>query len=630
VYRKEIISSLLSLATNATPSLAADTDVYSTVGHFMDLDHMPEFDTGSITEQTEPFDVPQLLKFFDTTNLAFRDARYMRHKICALHVTLDNLDKFLYSVSTMRESKQLARRLWRSIQGSSTWSVTADCLNAVEKLWTDKDRELQAFQSPEQPFLVSFEVRSYLANGEYLRIDSDERPGQWDQIHELTYVAIAHDALQALRDRTKFSSRFLHMRLEGCPEVPKEWVIDLFERMRFAPVRRCFAAAMARSLLCSESSRASQDTRNSFAACPDAHGRVNYLVPFLTKSDLGSLAGLPWMMYKRLKVGMTEPSETFLRVSQQFSKDDPKRTCSERSPGWEGTYEIPPRIDALLMAGVDTFQADRQEREYSVRHCIFIFDLPPMNGHEGKDTLIKLAALPRALGTFLNIRHGNQMYNLGGTIRQDTGELQTALTILEHVSTQYQLGLSLDAPELPSDQADWIGQKQKVLSSWEKAKWPYTFSQVIDGIKQVGESYGFGQILQSLTTAFQRAKETSRLQEELDRVTAEILSLTDMVAQRATNPQERVNETATSSTTHSATSSATHSAASSANHLATSSATQSATSGPPSASRSRADSPELIVIDDSEDGISHKRRQVLTFPDTNIETKRRRMHDINV
>ncbi|KIX06830.1 uncharacterized protein Z518_04806 [Rhinocladiella mackenziei CBS 650.93] len=612
VYRKEIISSLLSLAVNASPSLAEDTDVFSTFDQLNDIGEMPELDTDDITEQIEPFGVPQLLKFFDNQDIAFRDARYMHHKVCALHVTLANLDKFLYSVRTMKEAKLLARKLWRSIRGQWTWSVTAECLNIVEKLWTDKERELHAFQNPEQLFLVSFAVESYLAHGEQLRPGRGERAGQWDQIHRLSYIAIAHDALPALRERTKLSPRSLQVRIEDCPKVPTEWVVDLFERMRFAPVRQSLAAAIIRSRLGSESYKSSPDKQDGFATCPDARGRVKYFAPALTKSEGSSVlssAELPWVIYNRLKIGMTEPSESFLRVSQHFGKHDTDRTCSRRANWARRTQSILRNYAAVLVAGVD----GDDERVYSVRHCVFVLDLPPINENERGDTSSTAAVLPQVLRTFLRIRWNSvPKYNFRDVKWDRTEDLHISLQILEHVSTQYQLVHSLNPHGSPGGIPGWIKEKQAILSSSEKAKWPYAFLETIDGIKQVGESYSFGQILQYLIAAFQkviRSEEAqSRLLEELNRLkhATEVLKMS--AAGNSNEPPGKVDE------------------ADSNNDFATGSATSKSSS----TGQSPICSHEVIVVDDTEDDIEG---QTICSPESNIEeanepvTKKRRLYD---
>lgn len=111
-YRKEVISSLLSLAVNATNSLIADSDVYSTTDDFLEFNQEQDQDTPVAADDDGHFGPQHLLQFFDTPDCAIRDARYMYRSFCALYITSDNLDKLLKSASSKREAQQNARRLW--------------------------------------------------------------------------------------------------------------------------------------------------------------------------------------------------------------------------------------------------------------------------------------------------------------------------------------------------------------------------------------------------------------------------------------------------------------------------------------------------------------------------------------
>ncbi|KIW91594.1 uncharacterized protein Z519_07561 [Cladophialophora bantiana CBS 173.52] len=501
VYRRDIISGLLSLATNASHSLVADTDVgslHNDFPPFVDVD-IDEPTIGNDIEQIEPFAVPHLLRFFDHENLAFRDARYMTYKVWALHVTLENLDQFLSKMDTTEKAKQLARQLWRSVRGQGTWSVTADCLNAVEKLWTGQDRESHTFQNPEQRFLASFAVDSYFTDGGnrgMVRLDL------WNQVHTLTYVAIAQDALQALRERTKFNPRSLHLDIADCPMIPTECVVDLFKSVRFSSVRQCFAAAIARSRLSSGSRPRSQGDLYSFPACPTRHGLVRYFTPILTTpqySGSASPAELLKRIYKLLKIGMAEPSESFLRVSQQSVKHETEVTCSRRMTRSRRTRKMLGKSNAVLVKGIGAETKDGEKHDLAW-YCLFVFDTPSPSDNEITDPFEKLGVFRGTLRTFFNVRL--RECNFRDTKCGGTEELRHSLEILEHVSTQYQLIQSMDTNIGPDNAPDWIQQKCKVLA-YPSVKWPYTFSDTMDGIKQVSESYGFSQTLHYLIVAFQ-------------------------------------------------------------------------------------------------------------------------------
>jgi hypothetical protein len=181
---------------------------------------------------------------------------------------------------------------------------------------------------------VRFAVESYFSEP---RRWGDVAPGRWDQIHALSYIAIAQDALQAVRERTKLNPRLLNLDLTEWPEISTEWVADLFKKLRFAPVRQCFAAALSNSSLCSSWETATQDHPSSFPACPDVHGSVKFFVPTLKEFVSGSImrtaAGLPKRIYSLLKIGMAEPTENFVRASRSLSNHHSRSTYSS-SMAW--------------------------------------------------------------------------------------------------------------------------------------------------------------------------------------------------------------------------------------------------------------------------------------------------------
>lgn len=193
VHRKDVIHSLLTLSNSASASMAAETDVFSTAGHHVNLD-----DFGSVEDEVpirveKSFDLSNTFEFFDTEEHAVRDARYMHRNLCGLYITKDNIDRLLRLSNNSRDAQQYARRLWRLITGNEVWALTAECLEEVERDWTGFVREGETFQKPEQIFLVAFHARSSIAHGDGIMPEGLLRP--WNQHHELTYIAVEEDAL---------------------------------------------------------------------------------------------------------------------------------------------------------------------------------------------------------------------------------------------------------------------------------------------------------------------------------------------------------------------------------------------------------------------------------------------------
>ena len=589
VYRRNIIDNLLSLAANPTPSLADDSEIYSTVGRFFDSDQVPISESASdiILEQTQPFGVPQLFKFFDTEKYALRDAKYMCHRFCAFHITLKNLDNFCYSVRSMKEAQQLARRLWKGIASPNTWSVTAECLDAAERLWTNRDRQLQTFQNPEEPFLACFEIKSYLSNGNRLSLQSNERIGQWDQIHQLTYIAIAHNAIELLRERTQLKSQYSGMRYKRSPVVPQERVINLLEQIRFATVKKCFVAAVSRTRLCSLASLSSRDKQFAYRA---ASG-VRYFEPsFKQNNDMSfNAAELPSIIYKRLKVGMKEPSENFLRVSHQLSEQDLTARPSNVIDGWtEWDFSVQD-YNTVLVAGIDTEDPGNMRNDRCVGYCLFVLDrLPKMPINDG---VIGLKVYPRAILTYLIIRRV-QRYNLPCSLWGPSDDLKIALKILENISNRYQVVQSLDR-DLSEENLGYSFVVEKILGSWENPRWPYSFKDTVENIKQYGETCSLGQMLDCLTIAFTKVLEEQANQLRSPKPTVVVakprstILLSSAKDPTISNPRTDYEAVAKNE-------------ASAINRVTTQ----------PSSSRStNADAPELIILDQPVVGVNYKRRK---------------------
>jgi hypothetical protein len=88
---------------------------------------------------TAQLDVSHLLEFFDTDVMAVREAKYMQHNVSGIQVTADTVEDMLSSIPDEEASQNLARDLPRSVLSSLACIITAETLNAIESLWTERD-----------------------------------------------------------------------------------------------------------------------------------------------------------------------------------------------------------------------------------------------------------------------------------------------------------------------------------------------------------------------------------------------------------------------------------------------------------------------------------------------------------
>ena len=513
----------------------------------------------------------------------------------------------------MKEAQLLARRLWKGIVGTNTWCVTAECLNAVEKLWTNQNRQLQFSQDPEEPFLACFEMKSYLSNDKPVSLSSKMRIGQWDQIHQLSYIAIARNALEKLREKTEFRPHYVQMRFQNCPEVPQERVITLFEQIRFTPMKKCFAAAVSRARLCSFASRSSHGKQY---ACKGILGE-RYFEPSLSQKNTTKCkaAELPWVMYKHLKVGMKEPSESFLRVSKQSGELDVNKNGPNLVGSWTNWDSKLQDFNAVLVAGVDTPDVENRGSGDCVSYCVFVLGRPSMITNDNEnDGIVKAKIYPEILLAFLNIR-SSQLYNFPYNLWQSSNDFEKALRNLEDMSNRCQVVQSLDCVVSESQLVTLVLDKD-VLGSWGRLKWQDDFQDVVNNINQHGKIYGLGQTLHYLLLAFKKVSEErmdgSRPLNAID-IAAELrsASLISLVKGYSTCNQNIEDETATARTN----------------------AADPALFQPSSNEPWEADSPELGIFDQKAESVNYKRKQTYTSPRVNARNleesfgKKRRLQE---
>ncbi|KIW14375.1 hypothetical protein PV08_07157 [Exophiala spinifera] len=508
VYRKDIISALLSFVPNASSSLLESTDIGSTYN-----DPPFSFD-GDVQEPVmdydidppESFGIPHMLEFFDDGKLAIRDASYVTHRVLALHVTLENLGQFLGKMNSKYKASTLARQLWMSMQGDATWLVTADCLNAIERVWTGHDRESDTFQNPQQVFLASFSVTSKLA-GKYGKL-TDSKP--WNQIHALSYIAIAKSALQELQKRTEYGPRRLMISLTGMPDVSTERATEIFSKLRFAPVRQLFAAAIARSELlstCKESYRAGTGPGDSLMGFR-SYVRTPCFTSALKSPETVGPAELCESIYTLLNSGMSELTESFLRISHQSSKHDigledrddssiPK--CWRKLPVDKLQTSVAVLVDSggcrscycLFVFGLDTFHSRSEDGDEK-------------NAQDTSERVETHRIYPGIVRTFY--RGSRRRYKFyDRSCSADTEDFPQISEILRHVSNQYERILSTDTTSrFDSGHADWFRRRCRFLEG-PGTGWPFDFFETVDNIKQIGGTSRFGFILDRLLSLYDTA-----------------------------------------------------------------------------------------------------------------------------
>ncbi len=515
-YRKEIIRCLLSISENPTPSLIADTDLFGANGQRgrNELRHNSSPDYSAACNPV--FGFPDLLRFFDRENRAFRDARFMHHRLCGLILTTrdfdDGLTGLLSHAWSIQGRTRLVDRILDALHRPHKWCVTADYLYDLEKLWTGKDRELdlQPFQNANELFLVSFTVESYFADPKTEAGKSGRRFEQWDQIHELTYVAIAHDAIPALKRTLSIRGgrqSSCTLAVEECPMVSKVWILEQFERIRHAPVKQSFAAAVARYKLLSNISRNTGGGHQIFPApIPDRWGVVQQFQPSWAVSsttEVLSAADLLGHLGTTSGGRPVHPSRSYFRTSERFSEVKVEET-SDYSIRWASrAHGLVADYNVVLLEAVDFIGSDHANAHHRESRCLFVLDMPSLSDPGN----VQLAASGKFLRTVLKApdtwatKKNEEIGNFHELNWSSASSTAIASDIVQHTLKQYQLSHSMVERQQNSEYY-WLRNRLKTL---RRADWPFSVLGTRKKIVEVGQSYGLDYILQCIAAAFEKS-----------------------------------------------------------------------------------------------------------------------------
>jgi hypothetical protein len=291
--------------------------------------------------------------------------------------------------------------------------------------------------------------------------------------------------------------------------------------MRFAPVRPCFAAALSNSSLCSAWERATQDHPSSFPAYPDVHGSVKYFVPTLREFVSGSImrtaAGLPKKIYSLLKIGMAEPTESFLRASRSLSNHDSRSSNHSNSMGWAtGNLNVIGSYNVCLVEAppVQVPGIEFRRNPWLARQCVFVLETPSSTTQYGSVSLGDTDIYPWKFFPF-GARPGS--CNRTDSKSAIDNDFSSILELLEEKSAQYQLIQSTEANAALECTSPSIRSRYSVFAL-PGARWPYTYAETIDGIRRTAVTYGYDQLLQQLLVAFRRFNARRSTMKEVDTV----------------------------------------------------------------------------------------------------------------
>ncbi|KAL7762656.1 hypothetical protein ACKLNR_009191 [Fusarium oxysporum f. sp. zingiberi] len=362
IYREGIAHSLQKFAPDDSESLRRDVDIPSKAGNVAlwvasNLDNSDD-------ARNQPIGDP--LRKFDSKSGVFRDPRFVRSNCIGLAITHQNVEPFLRTAKTNRETSDLIFALLENLERPCL--VKGQMLNDLELLWTDTDRSLSDILHPEDIFYVVLAAKFYL------------NPN-WEPVRELTYLAVSQKLVQ---DSVRSSPKPLPyiILLETAPMVE---TLEGFRGLLHMSAEDNLAACLYNFCIRIDIEASARRSEINFVwktlptiAINDNPGAQKKRV--LCACARPTASRFVHKIYSMYKVGRNEPTISFFRVSSSMDQlatvedlRDRPQLLDETAWPWKedaGLKAARASIRELMIvrkaAQVTYFQADL---------CIFILDM---------------------------------------------------------------------------------------------------------------------------------------------------------------------------------------------------------------------------------------------------------------
>ena len=360
--REAILNELRIFAGRNVDSVVADSDVRSLndrVQQFLDGD-MQHGLTGKQPNQSDldPNQEGSPYRWLDTNRIVIRSISRVYARVSALYITRANIKDLLLSFRADQAAQKFARDLLRLFR--EAWKVSPEALEALEFMWTGKQRE--------EDFDVDGTCRTFCAVftvSAYFRKD-------WEHTVELTYIAIAVDVLDHLKSFVDLQQP-IHVYSSQLPTVRQEHLVGYLRHVRQSSARAKLLAAMRGSCLSSRLAREKDYPDSFFLVSEDRFDEgVRYRVDVtMLPDDKPKSRELVQSVHSMCKKGMREPKESFLRMSSMF--DTSTQNDTDQHSVWS-TEDRPMQDGALfllLACGCDSLH---RTRSCVCVDCVYVLD----------------------------------------------------------------------------------------------------------------------------------------------------------------------------------------------------------------------------------------------------------------
>jgi hypothetical protein len=329
IYRPNILRQLGKLSTqdsDDTVTLRNDSDVYSLQGDFPRWRQsqrersialtsietrtviVEDIQAGPVADENSS----KILSSFDGTFGLVRDAQVIESRVRALYITKDNVSTLCQGFDHQSLSIAFAQSVLAALKLRCNTLEGESVLNAIEDKWTGKFRFSKPFQNNESPVYAQFRI-SYFINHE------------WDQVRELTYLALSEDARQYLMKHIGVQQKNEDFAPLNCSQKA---LVDAVDEVLHRDVRSDFLLALSGKTFAIYRKIVPVITSTAESTFLEVKEERMFKRLDIDEDGPGfKMHQIVHNIYNDYRHGRREPDETFLRLSS--------RVDSQGRPLWK-------------------------------------------------------------------------------------------------------------------------------------------------------------------------------------------------------------------------------------------------------------------------------------------------------
>lgn len=236
------------------------------------------------------------LRKHDSQQCAFRDATLIRSRVMGLFITEDNVDALFRCKSQDHQSITLLRHIVTKLEKEDLLILRGDIITAIEQAWAGYNKDQPEMKDPSENFYVLLTFSAYIGS-------------DWEQVRELSYLAVSTKALKPLCQLARRAIRFYSVRCDV------ELVMSIVEVFLRASISANLTACLYRISMTPYFVDEQHDD-NIFK------DKSNLRPCVMLQTNNRRARDLIWDMYKGNRIGRLEPSVPYLRVSSRLDKQD--------------------------------------------------------------------------------------------------------------------------------------------------------------------------------------------------------------------------------------------------------------------------------------------------------------------